>query len=377
MAVYRRGPNKNGGYTYYAEWRLPKRLGFDGSKRVLACGSEKNARIELARRYSALREGTYRISYDDRGNDRTLISATFGEVAQSLFEQRAIGKDWRPQTKTKNESRLKVLVDLLGNRRLTDISPHSVEKLRRVLRENVSGPTVNRYIALLSGMLQVAVRNGDLVSNPARGVGRYKENETAWSHISPDEADRLLAACSKFLRPIVTCALYTGMRAGEIRALTWRDVDLKLSVVWIRESKSGKPREVPIHEILKRELVRLKRTGSNGEYVFTKSDGTHYKDWRGAWLAATKEAGLHGLRFHDLRHTFGTWHLAANTNPYVTQDLMGHLTNHMTRRYSHVTTPVKRAAIENMPRVGEPGKVIEIAPTQTPIRVQSAGKADK
>jgi integrase len=333
--------------------------------------------MELARRYSALREGTYRLLYDDRGRDRALISATFREVAQSLFEQRAIDKDWRHQTKAKNESRLKVLVELLGSKRLTDMSPHSVEKLRRVLRDSVSGPTVNRYIALLSGMLQVAVQNGDLVTNPARGVGRFKENETAWSHISPDEADRLLDACAESLRPIVACALYTGMRAGEIRALRWQDVDLKLSVIWIRNSKSGKPREVPIHEILKRELLRVKRTGSKCEYVFTKPDGTHYKDWRGAWLAATDAASPYGLRFHDLRHTFGTWHLAANTNPYVTQDLMGHVTNHMTRRYSHVTMPVKRAAIENMPRVGEQGKVIKIAPTQTPTQLQGARRPDR
>ena len=240
-----------------------------------------------------------------------------------------------------------------GHQRACDITRFDIERFKKDRRKSVSGPSVNRELALLSALLQVAVESGELAVNPVRGIRRFKENEK-WRYVDADEAQRLIDACPTPLRRVVVCALYTGMRAGEIKQLQWEDVHFREGVIWIPDSKSGEPREVPIHVELRKELKALNRKHSSGS-VFVKANGAPYKDWRGAWAAATKVAGLSGLRFHDLRHTFGTWQVSSGTHSFVIQDLMGHKTMVMTRRYSHVTTADKRAAIENLPSASRSG----------------------
>ena len=166
------------------------------------------------------------------------------------------------------------------------------------------------------------------------------------------------------------------MRAGELRALKWENVDLRRGLIWIPDSKSEEPREIPLHPVLRGELARLRRNRPkrNAGHVFTKSSGRPYKDWRSAWGNATKALKLKGLRFHDLRHTFGTWQTLAGTHPFVAQALMGHRTQLMTRRYGHATDGSKRAAVEKLPSVGAPGKISEFAPTETPTRRARGGE---
>lgn len=280
----------------------------------------------------------------------------FGEVAERLLEQRAEDRDWSSSWKRTNRYALPKLTRAFGQTPLTQITRVAIERYKRQRRKEVSGPSVNRELALLSGLLQVAVEEGLLPSNPVRGVRRYRENENAWRYLSPEQAETLIECCSARLRPVVMCAIFTGMRAGEIRALTWERVDLGRSLIWIPDSKSGEPREVPLHPVLRKELARLRRHRSSG-HVFVKEDGTPYRDWRTAWAKATERAGLEGLRFHDLRHTFGTWQTSLGTHPFVLQDLMGHKTSVMTRRYSHATTPAKRAAVGSLPSVGDPDRM--------------------
>ncbi|MCH7825449.1 MAG: site-specific integrase [Acidobacteria bacterium] len=371
MAVYRRGPNKDGKYTWYAEWRLPKRLGFDGRKCRVGFGSKDNAEIELAKRKEALRDGTYLLKYSQKGRDKRLVTRTFGDVAQELLDQRAQDRGWKRRTISNNGYASSFLVSALGEKRLADINALDVERYKRKRRKQVSGPTVNRELALLSALLQVAVESGELIANPVRGIRRYRENENAWQYLSPDEADRLIAACAPRLRPVVLCAIFTGMRAGEIRDLLWDYVDLRRELIWIRDTKSGEPREIPIHSVLRRELVNLRRRRIS-PHVFTKANGEQYRDWRSAWRTATQQAKLEGLRFHDLRHTFGTWQTSAGTHPFIVQALMGHRTQAMTRRYSHATSAGKRTAVDKLPSVGGTDKLRELAPTSTPTRRRRA-----
>jgi len=311
----------------------------------LAYGSKTNAEIELAKRKEALRDGTYRQKYDEQGRLRGYSSALFRDVAEELFEQRAEDRSWTATTIKKNRFPLRLLTDHFGNRRLTEISRLDVERFRRKQRKRVDGPTVNRYVALLSGLIQVAVVTGEIFANPVHGVGRYEENEHAWSYIQPDLAERLIEACAPRLRPIVLCGIYTGLRATPIRELKWEQVDLRNGLIWVPITKSKRPLEIPIDPILATTLRALKKRATC-DYVFIKEDGSRYKDWRRAFARAKKDSGIpSGFRFHDLRHTFGTWLTDAEVHPYAIQDLMGHRSNLMTRRYAHVTARHKRAAM--------------------------------
>ena len=132
---------------------------------------------------------------------------------------------------------------------------------------------------------------------------------------------------------------------GELRALRWRDVDFPRSVIRVRASyaagelsvpKSGKVRSVPMVDEVAQHLARQGEVRSDDDLVFGEADGTWLNDdrLRRRYEAALKAAGLRRLRFHDLRHTFGS--LAITRADIVeVQAWMGHADIQTTMRYLH------------------------------------------
>jgi integrase len=139
--------------------------------------------------------------------------------------------------------------------------------------------------------------------------------------LAPEEVWALVrAAGSELDGAIFLTAAFTGLRMGELLALRWRDVDFVGSVIRVRSSwgggqlttpKSGKVRSVPlapdVASALAKLLGRENWTGDD-DLVFAGDSGTHLADsaLRVRYRAALQRAGLRNLRFHDLRHTFGT-----------------------------------------------------------------------
>ncbi len=109
------------------------------------------------------------------------------------------------------------------------------------------------------------------------------------------------ATRGRYLAAIVTVALNTGMRKGEILGLTWDRVDFSRGVVLLERTKSGRRREVPMNAATDAALARLPRPGDGG-LVFRKADGAAWGSIRTAFERAVRAAGLEDFRFHDLRH---------------------------------------------------------------------------
>ena len=143
-------------------------------------------------------------------------------------------------------------------------------------------------------------------------------------------------------------AAFTGLRMGELLALRWRDIDFEGSLVRVRASysagvlttpKSGKVRSVPLAPDVARALdglSRRERFTDEDDLVFPGElggplDGSAL---RRRYKAALKRAGLRGLRFHDLRHTFGT-RMIAKADIRRVQEWMGHADIQTTMRYLH------------------------------------------
>src|SRR5690606_28568916 len=119
----------------------------------------------------------------------------------------------------------------------------------------------------------------------------------------------LISACPRpWLADAVTFALATGMRAGEILSLRWTDVDLSRSVAWVTadKAKSGKARAVP----LSGEAVAVirRRIGTHLELVFTRNGKPQKQVDPKMFKRACKKAGISSFHFHDLRHTWASWH---------------------------------------------------------------------
>jgi integrase len=249
-----------------------------------------------------------------------------------------------------DEYRLKPLLGALEDRFLTDVTPETIEKYRTArLGEKRSPSTVNREVALLGKMFACAVDWGLLERSPVARVKALQEPPGRVRYLLPQEITRLLAACPDHLRPIVVCALQTGMRKDEILGLTWDQVDLRARTIRLTRTKSGKARAIPINEALAAELGRLRRIGPEPLYVFVNPESdTRYVDVKKAWKAALVTAKISSFRFHDLRHTAATYLQAATGDLLITQKVLGHADVRMTTKYAHVSDERLRQAIADL-----------------------------
>jgi integrase len=143
----------------------------------------------------------------------------------------------------------------------------------------------------------------------------------------------------EWVQRIVTMAINTGMRQGEIFDLTWFDVDLSRGLLHVRVSKNGKDRFVPINQTIRTMLERLPRTS---EYVFPspKTEG-RLVDVKFRFDKAKREAGIRDFRFHDLRHTAATRMADGGADAFALAEIFGWSDVRMALRYTHATAGVE------------------------------------
>jgi integrase len=268
--------------------------------------------------------------------------------------------EYRPfAEKTKSVSTLrgeasvtKHLLKAFGNKNLQEITGRDIENYMLTLSKSVKPATVNRHIALMRHMLRKATEWGYIKDNPARMVKQFKEppGRTRW--LTDSERERLLYECrlskSELLYQIVFTALNTGMRKGELENLTWEDVDFKERVITIRTSKNNETRHIPINKALLAVLHNLYNRMPHAHYVFSKPDGKVYGNWKRAFDTACKKARVKDFRFHDLRHTFGSYLGMKGYNAFTIMKLMGHKTLAMSARYTHISDRHLRAAVDEI-----------------------------
>jgi integrase len=154
----------------------------------------------------------------------------------------------------------------------------------------------------------------------------------------------------------VIAALHTGFRASELLSLTWEDVDFRRRVITVRAAyaKNGESRSVPMNAVLTETLhmVRMNASVVIGP-VFCSRNGTPYRSFRMAFERAIRQAGIEGLVFHDLRHSFASRLVMSGIDLPTVQVLMGHKEISMTLRYTHLTTDHKQQAVRALETFGE------------------------
>ena len=212
-----------------------------------------------------------------------------------------------------------------------------------------SGATVNRHLAQLSAVLNDAHRRGWLPVVPAIPKAAEPIKRVAW--LTRDEADVLLAELPPHLAAMAAFALATGLRESNIRLLRWSQVDMARAVCWHEgdETKAGRAHSSPLNADALRVLAGQR--GKHGVWVFPVprwerdpvtgepaqvADAPTGKVSNHAWRKACTRAGLPTLRFHDLRHTWASWHVQAGTPLPVLQELGGWASLAMVQRYAHL-----------------------------------------
>ena len=231
----------------------------------------------------------------------------------------------------------RILDPVLGKKYLNDIDGDMVWQVcERLLRRGIKPATVNRYLATIRGILRMARDEWQWIDNhPKIRLLPGEVERDRW--LTRDEAARLIAACPTHLAAIVRFALATGCRASEITGLEWRRVDLDRHTAWLDHTKNGTPRGVPLN----RDAVAVLEAeqGKHPVYCFTYR-GAHFSGAVGnsAWYEAVKRAELGNFRFHDLRHTWASWHRQSGTSTDELKDLGGWKSRVMVDRYAKFAT---------------------------------------
>ncbi len=168
-------------------------------------------------------------------------------------------------------------------------------------RQVIAPATLNRELASLRCLLRLAVEEWQVLAVMPK-IKLLKEPEGRLRFLSEEEIVRLLDVCRRSLNPylatIVTVAINTGMRRGELMRLRWEDVDVSRGVLMVRKSKSGKRREIPMNEACDAALQALLGSKIEGP-VFRKASGARWGSIRTAWDGAFRLAKLEDVHFPD------------------------------------------------------------------------------
>jgi integrase len=282
--------------------------------------------------------------------------ATFADAAAEWLRYVSEDRDVKPSTLTDYRSVADRLVDVFGSLPVEEVTAQRIEDWRAGLGSDRARPLTNRTrnksLTILGGIMERARRLYGLPSNPARDVDKLREryDATRFDFYSPEEVWALVrAAATEQDGAIYLTAAFTGLRRGELIALRWRDVDFERSAVRVASSyangkltapKSGHGRAVPmvaeVAEMLARLSHRVEFVGDD-DLVFPGEIGGYLDGsaLRRRFLAACGRAGLRPIRFHDLRHTFGTLAVRGAESIVELQNWLGHAEVSTTMRYTH------------------------------------------
>lgn len=264
-------------------------------------------------------------------------SRTFAEAAVRYLIEQSGSKDYESKERHIlhfRESFRGEALDKLTRDRIIAALPQTY--MRGKTETQTSNATKNRYLATIRAMLNDAAGLWEWI-NRAPTLEDLVEPSKRIRWITPEEAQKLLKAIkTDWLRDVATLALSTGLRRGNIFGLEWSQVDLVRRRAWIHpdQAKAGKPIGVPLNdeavEVIRRQI------GKHQTRVFVRNgEPLEYLD-NVQWKGACKRAGISDFRFHDLRHTWASWHIQNGTPLQTLMEMGGWASYEMVLRYAHL-----------------------------------------
>jgi integrase len=314
---------------------------------------------------------------------------TFGEYAEKWLE--SYGEvSLKPSTLTGYYGILKRYLKPLEARPIDEITRSEIRDLLLAkLKDGLAPATVTRIKALISSVFTYAVEDGLVTANPASRLGRLIKSKDPKADVQPlsrDEARAFLEVVGEHYPryyPFFLCALRTGLRLGELRALEWGDIDFQGGFIEVRRAyvqgsittpKSRKSRQVDMSpqlaETLKAlQVERKKEALARGwrevpELVFIDSNGGILDDsnLRGrVFYRALALAGFRRIRIHDLRHTFASMLIQNGESLAYVRDQLGHHSIKITVDiYGHLEAGANKKAVARLDDDFEPEKRVQI-----------------
>jgi integrase len=238
-------------------------------------------------------------------------------------------------THQEDVSKLRWLDQFLGDLMLDEINLDVLDRIKAEKLKTAGKPSVNRYLAVIRAVLHRARDDWEWIDRMPK-VKLFKEAPGRERSITKEQAATLLGELPTHQRDVVLFALATGLRQSNVIELEWSHVNLDTGHAWVdaAHSKNRKPIAVPLNAtalaVLRRQL------GKHPERVFTFRGRPLAWGNTLAWRKALKRAGIENFRWHDLRHTWASWHRQAGTPTHELQRLGGWRSSVMVERYAHL-----------------------------------------
>jgi integrase len=360
--------------TYYCEYERGKRMRV-GRADVLGLSE---ARAEARKIMGAFFQGV------DPGAEkkRKRSVATYGEYLDVHYEPWAKAHQ---KTYAANLHRLRAAFKPFLGTPMSMITALDVEKWRaKRLEKGLTGATVNRDMIALKSSLNRAVDWELLPANPIAKVKKVREIvQTIVRFLTPNEETRLREALDSreerqrserdsanrwrdergyvllpdlrnevfadHLKPMVLLSINSGMRRGEVFALTWANVNFDQGIITVEAAtaKSKKTRYIPLNQEARQVLTDWRaQCVPEAVFVFEYEPGQGFNRVKTSWLNLLKNAKIEKFRWHDMRHHFASRLAMVGVDLNAIRELLGHSDYAMTLRYAHLAPEHKRKAVE-------------------------------
>ena len=249
------------------------------------------------------------------------------------------------------------LAEKFGSRKLGSISKKEISQYHAGLLAELSPASCNRILVLLSAIFKRAIDWEVTPSNPCAGIKQHPERNARTRFLDEAEMATFVTACradeNQTAADLLIGLLLCGMRKSELKDARWEDVNLGRGEVLLKDTKNGDSRVVLISDDMKAHLAGLSSRdkspwlfpGRNGKKPLNNADKPFQR------IAA--RAGLAGTEFtiHTLRHTFASWLAINGFSLVIIGKALGHRSQAMTARYSHLNDDVMKRAASSVGRM--------------------------
>ena len=324
MSMYLRGS------VYWVEFRDP-----DGNRVRESTGTSDR---EKAKSYHDLRqhqltEGREKPGTWDDAVERWLRERT---------DKRSLDRD---------ESMIRWLHPHFRRRIFATITDDEVRHVVELKKQETTASNANHYLKFIRALFNRSIEWKWLASSPVK-MKPYRTSDKRIRFLSEAELARLLTELPHHLRMMAEFSVLTGLRMSNVTGLKWDRVDLSRRIAWVdsTEYKSGRNHGIPLGQ--RAIEILLGEQGCHPMYVFTYRGYPVQNANNTAWRSALSRAGITDFRWHDLRHTFASYH-ALNGTPLLTLKALGGWQSlSMVNRYAHLATEgTRQYVLEHVPGV--------------------------
>jgi integrase len=317
--------------------------------------------------------------------DRREAQTVHDRLAHQRWEQDRLGVKprhlwqeavvrWLLETRHKathedDKAKLRWLDTHLAGKFLDEIDRTLIDQVKFTREKVASAGTANRYLALVRAILRRECNEWEWIDRVPK-FNLFRESEGRVRSLTVAEFERLASELPAHLADMARFSVATGLRQANVTGLEWQYVDLERRHAWIPaiKHKNRRAHSVPLNETAMAVIRR--QIGKHPTRVFTYRGDPIGQVNTKAWSAALKRAGIEDFRWHDLRHTFATWHRQAGTPTHELQRLGGWKTGAMVERYAHIAPEALQGAAARL------DGLVRVAPDDRPSAENSAESPD-